>query len=139
MHEHLPNKSGIAGVVAAGLPHPETRAWPTAETTRQRPGESEIRWANRTFAPHFPGVHLCGSDHEDNRVFTIANFPARSDEQAKELWDALKAECEVEEEAGDFLVDLNTVAGHEDDFWCSRQMLPRIEAITRLSTQGEAR
>jgi hypothetical protein len=101
----------------------------TAETTKQRPRESEVAWANRTYDPCDCGIHLCGSDHEQNRVFTIANFPTTSDSAAQALWDAVKAECEVEKEAADFLVDLCLSDGIERDFWCSRQMLARLERI----------
>lgn len=92
-------------------------------------GESEVAWARRTYDPCDCGVHLCGSDDEENRVFTIANFPTGSDADARFLWDRLRAECEVEKEAGDFLVDLAVAEGLERDFWCSRQMLPRLEKI----------
>ena len=101
----------------------------TAESTRQRIGEGGISWAGRTFLPVFPGVHICGADHEENRFFTIANFPARTDAEAKTLWERLRSECEVDQEAGDFVVDLNTDEGSVDDFWSNRQNLPRIAAL----------
>ena len=111
----------------------------TSASTRQREGESGIAWADRTFCPVFPGVHVCGVDHEDNRFFTAWQQPARDDAEARALWLRARAECEVAEEAGDLCVDLNTSEGQVDDFWTSRQMLPRLAEITRLSTQESQR
>jgi hypothetical protein len=91
---------------------------------------------HRLYYPCDLGVHLCGANHEDNYFYTIGNFPCATEEEATALWLAMKAECEVEREAADFLVDRNGVDGHDDDFWSNRQMLARIDAIAMEARQG---
>jgi hypothetical protein len=96
-------------------------------------------WPDREHRLYYPcalGVHLCGANHEDNYFYTIGNFPCATEEEATTLWLAMKAECEVEREAADFLVDRNGVDGHDDDFWSNRQMLARIDAIAMEARQG---
>ncbi len=100
----------------------------TIESTRQQPNESEIAWANRTYRPTMPGLHVCGGDHDANRVFTVLDIPARDDDEARAMWEAARAEGEVDKADHDLVVDLNVNEGHVDDFYTSRQMLPRIEA-----------
>lgn len=109
----------------------------TALSTAKLEHETYDEWALRTYCPSFPGVHLCGADHIDDRFFTVLDLPARSDTEAKALWQAIRADCEVPEEEADFTVDLNTRRGHEDDFWSNRQMLPRIAtAIRKLGSDA---
>ena len=106
----------------------ETTAFLTAEQTRQVAGESEIKFADRTYNPSFPGVHFCGADDEDNRAFTIADFAFRSNSEATEMWKLLKSTC-CSGDDGDMLVDLNLGPYNAfDDFWTTRQLvsvLPR--------------
>lgn len=101
----------------------------TAESTRQQPGESDIDHAHRTYRPSFPGVHVCGADHEDNRFFTVLDIPARSSEGAYAMWEAMRAECEVGEDERDYAVDLNDDDGCDIDFPTNRQMLSRLLEI----------
>lgn len=106
----------------------------TAESTRAHDGEGGIDHCNRTYCPAFPGVHVCGADHDENRFFTIAQMPFRTGKQARAAWESCRAECEVERDAADFVVDLNTEEGTVEDFWSNRQMLPRIAAILGIPT-----
>jgi hypothetical protein len=108
----------------------------TIASTQQRAGESEIAWANRTYRPTMPGLHVCGGDHDANRVFTVLDIPARDDAEARAMWEAARAECAVEKDASDLVVDLNIDEGHVDDFYTSRQMLPRIEAAALTVRQS---
>ena len=109
----------------------------TAESTRQREGESHIEHANRTYCPTNIGIHLCGADHEDNRFFTILNWPLATEVEARAAFERLR-EFAVDGDDGDFTVDLNTRDGHEDDFYSSRQLLPRIHAALRELTPERA-
>lgn len=107
----------------------ETMTFATAESTRALDGETYIEHADRTYCPTFPGVHVCGADREENRFYTVADFPMQSDDEAREAWQAARVECEVPQDEADFTVDLNEGEGHVDDFWSNRQMLPRLAAI----------
>jgi hypothetical protein len=101
----------------------------TAKSTEIRPGESWDDHCNRTYRPSFPGVHVCGGDHDANRVFTVLNIPARSDAEARVMWEAARAECEVPKDEHDVVVDLNTQEGCCEDFYSNRQMLVRLQDI----------
>jgi hypothetical protein len=111
----------------------ELADFPTAESTRCRDGEDNVEWACRTFYPSFPGVHICGADHEENRFFTILDLPTRTDEQARALWEEVRAEYTIEGDDFDLVVDLNSERGHEDEFQSTRQMLPRLYASLRAA------
>lgn len=105
----------------------------TIESTRRLAGECGIEHAARTYVPTFPGVHVCGGDHDENRVFTVLNLSADDDAQARRMWEAARAEAEDAGGEHELCVDLNTRDGHEDDFWTTRQMLPRLEAAARAA------
>mgnify|MGYP003580495382 CR=1 FL=1 len=111
----------------------------TIESTQQRPGESEIAWANRPYRPSFRGSHRCGGDHDANRVFAVFDIPVRHDEAARRAFEAAKAEGEVPGDDWDVLIDLNLGEGHVDDFGTTRQLLPRVyaAALRALANQPE--
>lgn len=106
-------------------------AFATALETRRQDGQSELAWAVRTYFPSFPGVHICDGDDDENRAFTVFDCPAVTPQQARAAWEAAKAECECSRAEGDLVVDLNDDEYHIDDFWTSRQMLPRLAQIVR--------
>lgn len=60
--------------------------------------------------------------------------PSKFDRLAESV-EAARSECEVDKEAGDFVVDLNEADGHNNDFYGSRQLLPRLYAILRQGVQ----
>lgn len=119
----------------------DSNVFATAESTIRKPGESDIDWANRTYCPDFPAIHACGSDDDENRNFTIFNLIAANDDVAKLAWEAARRVGEVEAEAGDLLIDLNTSEGHELDFWTNRQLLPLVfevaQAALNSASMGE--
>lgn len=92
---------------------------------------------NSNYTPVLPGLHLCGicehpggyGDANGEQPYTALNIPARSDDEARRMWEAAKAEAALATREGeDFLCDLNLSDGHVDDFSTNRQMLPRLIA-----------
>lgn len=79
------------------------------------------------YNPCYLGVHVCGIDEAAHDFVTIANYPARDQAQANEAFERAREECEaVSEDEGDYVVDLMCAGDCLDDFWISRQMLPRL-------------
>lgn len=107
---------------------PDAIAFLTAADTRRRDDEGGVGHAQRTYRPSSPGVHVCGADHEENRFYTVADFPAPSDAAARAMWEAARAECAVGGDDYDVVVDLMLEEGHADDFSTTRQLLPRLTA-----------
>ncbi len=92
---------------------------------------------NSNYDPVMPGLHICGicqgpdghSDAYGEQPYTALNIPARSDEEARRMWEAAKAEAALDSREGeDFLCDLNLSDGYVDDFSTNRQLLPRLYA-----------
>lgn len=90
---------------------------------------------NSNYDPVFPGLHLCGiCEHPDGigdafgeQPYTALNIPARSDAEARAMFEAAKAEAALPDREGeDFLCDLNLSDGTHDDFSTNRQLLPRL-------------
>lgn len=84
------------------------------------------------------GVHLCGQSDDGEQPTTVANYRMRNEAEARRLWELARsvAECSSREEE-DFLVDLVTPDGIEDDFSSNRQLWPRaIAAWNELSSTG---
>lgn len=105
----------------------------TAESTRRRGDESDIAWADRTYRPSFPGVHVCGGDHDENRFFTVLDVPAMTNAEADAWFAAAKAAAEVAKDEGELVVDRCRTDGHDEDFWTNRQMLPRLVEALRAA------
>ena len=92
------------------------------------------------------GLHLCGicqhpegfGDANGEQPYTALNLPARSEDEARAMWAAAKAEASLPSREGeDFLCDLNLIDGHLDDFSTNRQLLPRLVAAA-LAEQARA-
>lgn len=96
-----------------------------------------IRRADELYHPCWCGVHVCGSSPLDEAM-TVANIPARSPDEARQVWLACKAEAEASrDEPQDLVVDLNIDRDnmHVEDFSISRQMLDRcLEAGRRQAS-----
>lgn len=101
------------------------------------------RRGNSNYHPVFPGLHLCGicegpsgsGDALGEQPYTALNLPARSDDEARAMWEAARAEAALETREGEnFLCDLNLSDGTHDDFSTNRQLLPRLVAVA-LATQ----
>jgi len=92
---------------------------------------------NSHYEPEFPGLHLCGicsrpegaEDDLGEQPYTALNISARSDDEARAMWEAAKAEAALDtRDAEDFLCDLNLSDGCHDDFSTNRQLIPRLVA-----------
>ena len=98
--------------------------------------EDHLKRADEIYYPSFPGLHVCGGDPTDTFPITVANYPLRSDAEARRIFEIAKSECAAREgEPHDLIVDLNLAnrGGNEDvcvdDFAITRQMLGRLSAI----------
>lgn len=93
---------------------------------------AELEKANREYHPCDCGVHICGhiEDDDGERPFTLANFEAKTEMEAKALFERLRQFAACPGEPEDCCVDLNIGRDHQhvDDFCITRQMLERITA-----------
>ena len=88
-----------------------------------------IRRAEEQYHPCSCGVHICGI--RDDGFVTVENFETATDADALALFEALKAECEADDEY-DVVVDLmQQDRSHIADFCMTRQMLDRCRVIAR--------
>ena len=88
------------------------------------------------------GLHIYyipkNPDGKGTQPFTALNLPARSDDEARAMWAAAKAEASLHTREGeDFLCDLNLIDGTVDDFSTNLQLLPRLVAAA-LAEQARA-
>lgn len=93
--------------------------------------EEECLRADALYHPCWCGIHVCGSSPEE-AAMTVANIPARSPEEARQIFMACRQEAEAAPgEPGDYVVDLNLDRNnlHVEDFWLTRQMLKRCLAV----------
>ena len=97
---------------------------------------------NSNYEPVFPGLHLCGicvgpdgsGDDLGEQPYTALNLPARSDTEARAMWEAAKLEASIAERSGeDFLCDLNLSDGAHADFSTNRQLVPRLIAAANAA------
>lgn len=91
------------------------------------------RGSGTIYDPCRIGLHVCGPDDEDAAA-TVLNAPCRTFAEARELFERVKAECQVgADEPHDLVVDLiNDNGGNNDvveDFCMSRQMLARFARL----------
>lgn len=98
--------------------------------------EDHFERAGEIYYPSFPGLHVCGADPTETFPITVADFPLRSDAEARRIFEIAKSECAAGDgEPDDLIVDLNLAnrGGNEDvcvdDFPIARQMLGRLAAI----------
>lgn len=89
------------------------------------------------YQPCDTGVHVCGFHPDGNNFLTIANFKARSAEQAREIFETAKADLAGTKEDGDFVIDLQIDGSVEGDFYMSRQMLDRLASIHARATEAQ--
>ena len=94
--------------------------------------KAEIEKANREYHPCDCGVHVCGhiEDEDSCRPLTLANFPRRNEEEARELFNRLRQFAASDGEPEDCCVDLNIGDWNYqvEDFQISRQMLELLTA-----------
>ena len=113
----------------------ETPAQQTTMSAAER--AAELEQARREYHPCGTGIHLCGQieDEHDERPLTLGNFPAKSSEDARRLFAALRSE--FEEDQDDILVDLMVDdCMCEDNFHMTRQMIPRLAARVKELANG---
>ncbi len=104
-----------------------------------RQASKAIREAAEIYHPSFPGVHVCGADPTETFPITVADFPLRTDAEARRLWGLCRDECaNADGEPYDLVVDLN-FGEHDEcvaDFPMSRQMLDRLRAVIERGTSA---
>lgn len=96
------------------------------------------------YTPCDTGLHACAYHPDGRNCLTLANMPCPSPEMARQVFEAAKAELSCAKGEGDDLVidlniDLNGPGGVEDDFYMSRQMLPRLARLWAGHPQGGVR
>lgn len=91
------------------------------------PGMEVNGGPDHCYEPCDNGIHIVGEHPDGVNCFTVANLSTQTAQEARALWDAVKAECEITEgEPHDLVVDLMMDTYHEDDFLITRQMLDRL-------------
>lgn len=94
------------------------------------PGMEVNGGPHHCYDPCDNGIHIVAQHPDGENCYTVANLSVRSPEDARALWEAGKAECEVVAgEPYDLVVDLMMDTLHEDDFLMTRQMLSRLIAV----------
>lgn len=84
---------------------------------------------NSNYNPCSCGVHLCGQTDDGKQPTTMQNYPAATEDEARQMWLVARVFAECEEDEADFIVDLMIDDEVQFDFWSNRQIWPRaIEA-----------
>lgn len=82
------------------------------------------------YTPCDNGLHVCGHHPDGVNCLTVVNLPTPDAAEARVLFDVAKAECgATPDEPDDYVVDLQQNDDLVDDFFMSRQMLPRLIGI----------
>jgi hypothetical protein len=99
---------------------------PTGEKIRYRSltvaQREELAEANRIYYPPTNGLHICGSDDEQNAAITLGAWSMQPAE-ARTSFQALKEEFAVMDGDHDVIVDLFIAGNVEEDFGMRRQMI----------------
>ncbi len=111
-------------------------AKPIREAVAQSRAEERAA-AFREYHPCSVGLHVCGATQDGERPLTIANYPMKSADEARRIFDLVRKE--FGEREGDLVVDL-FIGPYDlvDDFETRRQMLPRIAAAVAAAAKERA-